>query len=201
MRINSPKKLTMTDSIKDKDHGFTRSGSGELLPKDDPLFEAVGTLDELNGHIGLIISELDTEDSRRTLSLIQRKLSSIMSELAFAAKKDTEKGNAPPARKNTVELKIKNPDAQTLRADIASLEEEIEHLKKKSKITGFVQPGKTKIGAYVHIARTVCRRAERRMVSMRNHYEISDESLAYINRLSEYLFFLSCAVNKILNEG
>jgi cob(I)alamin adenosyltransferase len=187
----------MTDSIKNKDHGFTRSGSGELLPKDDPLFEAVGTLDELNGHIGLIISELDTEDSRRTLSLIQRKLSSIMSELAFAAKKDTEKGNVLPARKNHLESKIKAPDAQTLCTDITSLEEKIEHLKKEpNKITGFVQPGKTKIGAYVHIARTVGRRAERRIVSMRNHYEISNESLVYINRLSEYLFYLSCAVGK-----
>ena len=141
-------------------------------------------------------SEIDTEDSRRTLSLIQKKLSSIMSGLAFAPKKNTEKGNAPPARKNTVDLKITNSDAQTLRADIASLEEEIEHLKKKSKITGFVQPGKTKIGAYIHVARTVCRRVERRIVSMRNYYKISDETLAYINKLSEYLFHLSCAVEK-----
>ena len=197
MRINSPKKLTMTDSIKDKDHGFTRSGSGKLLPKDDPLFEAVGTLDELNGHIGLIISELDIKDSRRTLSLIQKQLSLIMSGLAFAPEKEAEDGGVHPAGEKTAESKTKNPDAQTLRTDIISLEEKIEHLKKESnKISGFVQPGKTKIGAYVHIARTVCRRAERRIVSMRNHYEISNESLIYINKLSEYLFHLSCAVEK-----
>jgi len=197
MRINSLRKLAMTGSIKDKDHGFTRSGSGELLSKDDPLFEAVGTLDELNGHIGLIISELDMDVNVRTLSLIQKQLSSIMSGLAFAPEKEAEDGDVHPAGKNTAEQKLKNPDAQTLRANITSLEEKIEHLKKESnKITGFVQPGKTKIGAYLHIARTVCRRAERRIVSMRNHYEISDETLAYINMLSEYLFYLSCASEK-----
>jgi cob(I)alamin adenosyltransferase len=192
----------MTDNIKDKDHGLTRSGSSELLPKDDPVFEAVGTLDELNGHLGLIISVLDMEDNRRTLSLIQKKLSLIMSELAFAPEKEAGKKNRHPAGKNTAGLKINNPDAQTLRSGISTLEEKIKQLKKEAnKITGFVQPGKTKIGAYIHIARTVCRRAERRIVTMRRHYEISDESLIYINRLSEYLFYLSCTVSKILKEN
>jgi cob(I)alamin adenosyltransferase len=201
MSIHSLKKLTMNDNIKDKDHGLTRSGARELLPKDDPVFEAVGTLDELNGHLGLIISVLDMEDNRRTLSLIQKKLSLIMSELAFAPEKESEKKNPHPVEKNTAEQNIKNPNSQTLRAGITSLEEEVEHLKKESKrITGFVQPGESKIGAYVHIARTVCRRAERRIVSMRNHYDVSDESLIYINRLSEYLFYLSCAVSKIFKK-
>jgi cob(I)alamin adenosyltransferase len=202
MNVNSSKKLAMTDSVKDKDHGFTRSGSGELLPKDDPLFEAIGALDELNGHIGLIISEIDMGDSKRTLSLIQKKLSSIMSELAYASRKNGETRQVLPAGKNIAEPKIKSSDTQTLRADIALFEEKIAYLKRESnKISGFIQPGKTTVGAYIHIARTVCRRAERRIVSMRNHYEISDEALAYINKLSEYLFYLSYAVNKIQNEG
>jgi cob(I)alamin adenosyltransferase len=191
----------MTDNIKDKDHGFTRSGARELLPKDDPVFEAVGTLDELNGHLGLIISVLDMEDNRRTLSLIQKKLSLIMSELAFAPEKESEKKNPFSTKNHTTGPKIKNSDTQTIHSGIESLEGEIENLKKKpNMITGFIQPGESKIGAYVHIARTVCRRAERRIVSMRNHYDVSDESLIYINRLSEYLFYLSCAVSKIFKK-
>lgn len=184
----------MTESGNKKKIGTTSSGSGRILSKDDPFCEAVGTLDELNAHLGLIAAELKGDVSVDFIQLIQKKLSSIMSELAFATQKEPEKKDSGNRKNEITSERHSNPSGRS--ADLTSLEEEIEEMKRKlGRSTGFVLPGKTKIDAYIHIARTVCRRAERRMVSMKMHYEVSDESLVYMNKLSTYLFYLSCSLN------
>jgi cob(I)alamin adenosyltransferase len=185
----------MSESGKKKKIGTTSSGSGKILPKDDPFCEAVGTLDELNAHLGLIAAELKGNDDADFIQLIQKQLSSIMSELAFAPEKSAIEDDSGNRKKGITENKDSNPSNPT--AYLATLEEEIESLKSKpGKTTGFVLPGRTQIDAYIHIARTVCRRAERRMVSMKRQYEVSDESLLFINKLSTYLFYLSCSFDK-----
>lgn len=185
----------MTEAGKKKEIGTTSSGSGKILSKDDPFCEAVGTLDELNTHLGLITAELKDDVAADFIQLIQKQLSSIMSELAFAPGKNPD-GKNTSNRKNGITNKI-HSDSPDKSISPESLEEKIEEIKKSlGRSSGFVLPGKTRIDAYIHIARTVCRRAERRMVSMKRQYEVSDESLSFINKLSTYLFYLSCSLDK-----
>jgi cob(I)alamin adenosyltransferase len=181
-------------SRNDKDTRYSRSGNGEILPKDDPLFETLGSIDELNAHIGFLISQLKPSKDRRMLTGIQKKLSEIMSDLAFAEKiniEDTSMSKLKPVpdKQDTNSSALSIPKRFSGGEDLI---EEIDRLKKQAgHVETFVQPGADKTSALIHIARTVCRRAERKAVSMQRIYFFPDEVLSYINKLSEYFFYLS----------
>ncbi|MCL2186192.1 MAG: cob(I)yrinic acid a,c-diamide adenosyltransferase [Treponema sp.] len=163
---------------KQGDAGETFDLNGKKLFKDDPLFHFIGTVDELNCYLGLIKAMLSNEDawqyewksSCSFLEKTQRRLNKIMADVC---------GNKSPS--------------EITSADIASLEKEIDRLSGNiPKTKEFTLPGYDIIEAHIHIARTVARRAERMFYEMKNTRNLCPQISAYLNRLSDYLFVLSC---------
>jgi cob(I)alamin adenosyltransferase len=155
------------------DDGTTALGTGARRKKYDLRVAAYGTADEVNAVIGLV--RLHTSDSAldAALARIQNDLFDVSADLCLA-----EKG--PGGARLTV------TDAQVtwLEGEIDRLNAELEPLK------SFILPGGSPASAYLHLARTVCRRAERIMVELKDRpgEGVSEPSLKYINRLSDYLF-------------
>ena len=156
------------------DDGTTSLGSGARRKKYDLRVEAYGTLDEVNAVIGVV--RLHTASDKAfdaALGRIQNDLFDVEADLCLA-----EKG--PRGARMTV------TDAQ-----VAWLEREIDRLNEDlAPLTSFILPGGSAASAYLHLARTVCRRAERIMVELRDipGESVTDASLKYVNRLSDYLF-------------
>lgn len=156
------------------DDGTTSLGSGARRKKYDLRVDAYGTLDELNAVLGLV--RLHTEGNAAldpALSRIQNDLFDVEADLCLA-----EKG--PGGARLTV-----------TEAQVAWLEREIDRLNEVLEpLRSFILPGGSPVSAYLHLARTVCRRAERIMVALRDQpdEEVSAPSLQYVNRLSDYLF-------------
>ena len=160
------------------DDGTTSLGSGARRKKYDLRVAAYGTLDEVNAVLGLVRlhtagdAALDASLDA-SLGRIQNDLFDVEADLCLA-----EKG--PGGARLTV------TDAQVawLEAEIDRLNDELEPLR------SFILPGGSPASAYMHLARTVCRRAERIMVELRDQpdEEVSEPSLKYVNRLSDYLF-------------
>jgi cob(I)alamin adenosyltransferase len=155
------------------DDGTTALGSGARRKKYDLRVEAYGTVDEVNAVIGLV--RLHTQGSAldEALGRIQNDLFDVEADLCLA-----EKG--PGGARLTV------TDAQ-----VAWLETEIDRLNADLEpLKSFILPGGSPASAYLHLARTVCRRAERIMVELmdRPGEGVSEPSLKYVNRLSDYLF-------------
>ena len=156
------------------DDGTTSLGSGARRKKYDLRVAAYGTLDEVNAVIGLIrlhtsaMTDLDV-----ALGRIQNDLFDVEADLSLS-----EKG--PGGARMTVTDK----QVAWLEGEIDLLNEDLAPLK------SFILPGGSAVAAYMHLARTVCRRAERIMVELRDQpdEEVSDASLKYVNRLSDYLF-------------
>lgn len=165
------------------DRGTTGLIGGTRVPKTHIRLEAYGTVDELSSNIGLLITYLNGENDREFLLHVQNKLFAVGSHLAT----DQEK----------VQLK----DASVITAaDIEHIEREIDAIDEiLPPLTAFVLPGGATGAAVCHICRTVCRRAERRILALSETCTISPELLAYVNRLSDYLFVLSRKIN--FNEG
>ena len=157
------------------DNGTTSLVGGTRVPKCDPQVEAYGTVDELNAHIGLLAELIRSShpDSFSFLKQVQHNLFIIQTLLA------TEPDcpyNLPTLPTNAV----------------TDIENEIDRLQDSlPKLHAFVIPGGTLPGAQCHIARTVCRRAERRIVQMAGNTQVPPDISRYINRLSDFLFVLS----------
>lgn len=173
------------------DKGKTLLATGKKVSKSDVRIEAYGTIDELNSHVGLLRDELvslpknDEFDAIiANLKLIQNQLFDIGGELA-----------TPPEILDTSKQRvIKNEDVLSLEKLIDDANEHLEPLR------NFVLPGGSKGNSQAHIARCVCRRAERRIVELSNSDSVRPEVITYINRLSDWFFVLSRLVNKLLNE-
>ena len=156
------------------DDGTTSLGSGDRRKKYDLRVDAYGTLDEVNATIGLV--RLHTAGDATldpALARIQNDLFDVEADLCLS-----EKG--PGGARLTV------TDAQ-----VAWLENEIDKFNAAlAPLTSFILPGGSAASAYLHLARTVCRRAERIMVELRDQAgeEVSAASLKYVNRLSDFLF-------------
>jgi len=145
------------------DKGFS-SLNGQKLPKDDLIFEVIGTLDELNALLGLarVIIEENSDDVVR----VQKDLGKIMAEVACFGEEKLSAG------------------------DLESLERiTVEYEKKAGQINKFLIPGRNKKEAIVNTARAVCRRAERRVVALSRQQKVSSLILVYLNRLSLLLFY------------
>lgn len=157
------------------DDGTTGLFGGSRVKKDDTRLEAYGTLDELNSHIGLIGSFELEEEVKGLLFFIQEKLFTIGAILA-SDKKGVSITSSMGCSENDI-IKLENA--------IDLFEQNLPELK------NFVLPGGNQLASYCHIARAVCRRAERRIIHVSQHIELPDSSLKFINRLSDFLFVLS----------
>jgi len=164
------------------DKGTTALFTGKRVPKHHIRIESYGTLDELNSWLGLLRDQKMDEHYGHILTKIQDKLFTVGSILATEPTKDNR-------------LKIPRINSE----DIQFLEKEIDTMNKSlPPMTHFILPGGHTTVSYCHIARTVCRRAER-MISYLNEEEAVPETvLSYINRLSDYLFVLARKLSKDL---
>jgi cob(I)alamin adenosyltransferase len=163
------------------DDGTTALGSGERRPKYDLRISAYGTVDETNAVIGIVRLHLaHAPELDAMLGLIQNDLFDLGADLAV------------PQREGKAErLRMLSTQVERLERDIDSLNA---HL---APLTSFVLPGGMPAAAYLHLARTVCRRAERIMVELaaRPDEPVSEAGIHYMNRLSDFLFVASRAVN------
>lgn len=157
------------------DAGQTSLFGGQRLSKDDLRIEAYGTVDELNACLGLLRDHLTDASVRETLWVIQNRLFTIGAHLATAPGKT---GVGPDLEEADVEL---------LEQGIDSMEAQLPPLR------NFILPGGHPAVSFCHLARTVCRRAERRVVSLANQETVPEILIRYLNRLSDYLFVLGRA--------
>ena len=146
--------------------------------KDEIRIESYGTVDELNSVIGVILTNPLSDKGRSILMDIQHQLFILGADLA-----------TPQNKKAKVE-RIGSKEITKLEQIIDELDEEL------SPLTTFILPGGSPAGAELHMARTVCRRAERRTVSLAKNEEISEDCVIYLNRLSDLLFVLARYENK-----
>lgn len=164
------------------DAGTTALVGGKRVSKTDPRLEAYGTVDELNSHLGVLAaSPVIRHDDRATIIYIQNKLFNIGAYLAT-----DNPDNAPT---ECVGLG---------HTAIATIENEIDRLDSLvPPLTQFVLPGGCPLSAQANVARTVCRRCERRILALQQATRIDDAVTRFINRLSDYLFILGRYYNNL----
>ena len=174
--------LPMKIYTKTGDTGTTALGTGSRVPKHHIRVEGYGTLDELNAFLGLLRDRQIDAPTKATLLHIQKKLFALGALLALAPTNDKPPGPPPVATD-----------------DLAMLERDIDHMNEKlPPLTHFILPGGHPTVSYCHIARTVCRRAERQITHLHQIQPLPHTVLAYINRLSDYLFVLARKLAKDL---
>ncbi|MFW9806860.1 MAG: cob(I)yrinic acid a,c-diamide adenosyltransferase [Candidatus Thorarchaeota archaeon] len=170
------------------DKGKTGLLSGERIDKDNPRVEAYGSVDELGATLG-VAKVHASERIALYINEIQQKLFLINAELATNI--DSLESNDPI--KNL--QRINAEDVENLERIADELSEELPLL------TNFVIPGGTKAAAFLHVSRTVCRRAERRIVYYASHNPVNEHLIKYINRLSDLLFVMSRYENIEVGDG
>jgi cob(I)alamin adenosyltransferase len=160
------------------DDGSTGLGDGSRTAKDSLRVEAFGTVDELNSQIGLLISHELPEDVRDMLTGIQHDLFDLGGEICV------------PGREAMADDYVNRLEVQLdeLNAGLAPLKE-------------FILPGGSPAASACHVARTVCRRAERRLVSLAREESISQPAVRYLNRLSDLLFVMARYINQKQEVG
>ena len=159
------------------DDGSTGLFAGQRVQKDDARIEAYGTVDELNSIIGFAASTIQNEGIAEMLRQVQHDLFKIGAELA-----------TPDPSKLTLPM-ISDESVGVLEKFIDDLDLTLPHLK------NFVLPGGSPAAASTHLARTVCRRAERRVISLGKQTAISKRVVVYLNRLSDLLFVVARTLN------
>ena len=171
------------------DTGTTALFGGTRVPKHHIRIESYGTVDELNSHIGLIRDQEMNDSYKNVLIEIQDRLFTVGAILATPPEKELLK-NGQPRLQN---LGIVETDIELLEKEIDTMEDSL------PQMTNFVLPGGHTTVSYCHIARCVCRRAERLAVHL-NDIEPTDEMvIKYLNRLSDYLFVLARKLSLDLN--
>ena len=163
------------------DTGTTALFGGTRVPKHHIRIESYGTVDELNSHIGLVRDQKTEKRTKETLLQVQDRLFTIGAILATDPEKATLKNGKE--RLNIPKISAK---------DILFLEEEIDVMNEAlPEMTHFVLPGGHQSVSFCHIARCVCRRAERLATALNEIEAFDEEVLTYLNRLSDYLFVLA----------
>ena len=161
------------------DQGQTSIIGGFRVSKACERLEAYGTVDELSSHLGLLASLLPEGEDKTLIIRIQNNLFNVCSNLA------TDQSQTP----------LYN-SAKLADGEIELLEQEVDRIMKLlPERQGFILPGGCQAAAQAHVCRTVCRRAERRIVALSEVAQISPETLQYVNRLSDYLFVLAKKIN------
>ncbi len=157
------------------DAGETSLFGGSRVSKHSGRVDTYGQVDELNASIGVARAELAHDDLREQLAEIQSSLFDLGGELA------TPDAAGREARGKTTP-RVSGSDVEALERWIDAFDAELEPL------TSFVLPGGTRAAAQLHVARTVCRRAERAVVGLRSDEPVDELPVRYLNRLSDYLF-------------
>ena len=161
------------------DKGETSIVGGIRMKKCSERLEAYGTIDELNSHLGLLAAMLPEGEDRDLIIRVQNNLFNVCTNLA------TDQSQTPLY-----------PSAKLADGEIELLEQEVDRIMKLlPERQGFVLPGGTQTAAQAHVCRTVCRRAERRIVALAEVAVVSPEVQQYVNRLSDYLFVLAKKIN------
>jgi cob(I)alamin adenosyltransferase len=168
------------------DKGITSLFNGERRQKSDPVFNAIGNIDELNSYIGFAIELIkETGDVPSELINIQGNLFLMGANLAtptyLSSMAKIEKTRFPESLLVQLEENIQKYDSQL------------------PQLTNFILPSGGKIGSTLHICRSICRRAERSIVEIRMIHSIDDSVLKYINRLSDFLFVMARYYSKKYN--
>jgi cob(I)alamin adenosyltransferase len=170
------------------DRGETHLAGGQRVSKDDPRICAYGTVDELNAFVGLVRTTAESiagtsaelANLAKILKRVQHELFNLGSILA------------------TLPADVHPKQARITAAEIERLEREIDRANESlAPLRSFVLPGGSRLEAELHVARTVCRRAERELVGLMREAEVPPEALHYLNRLSDALFVWSRWVNHL----
>jgi cob(I)alamin adenosyltransferase len=165
---------------KSGDKGDTSLGEGTRVAKNHPRVAAYGSVDELNATLGILLLQLAGGSHDNLIREIQNDLFDVGADLCRPVSPDEKAGGA---------LRIRAEQARRLETAIDHLNESLQPLE------SFVLPGGTPAAAWCHLARTVCRRAERDVVTLMQTETINAQVLIYLNRLSDLLFVLGRACN------
>lgn len=179
------------------DNGTTALVGGQRTKKDSTRLEAYGTMDELSSHLGMLVAQMPEDKDHIAISkYIERIQCNIFNICTFLATDTNETPIYPSARLDAKEVDDIEQSIDAMNSELPPL-------------TSFVLPGGCKAAAQCHIARTVCRRAERCIVRLYDEvyhqreegnteaYDMATIMLKYVNRLSDYLFVLSRKLNII----
>jgi len=150
------------------DKGTTGLGDGSRVDKDNLRVEAFGTVDELNSAVGLVLAASLPINIKSILNRVQHELFDLGGELCMPGT-----------------VLIPDSYVENLEIDLDKLNEKLPPLK------DFILPGGSESAARCHLARTVCRRAERRVVSLSREEDVNEVTIRYLNRLSDFLFVAS----------
>ena len=170
------------------DNGTTALFGGTRVSKDHARIESYGTVDELNSYIGLIRDQEIKQHYKNILIEIQDRLFTVGAILATPPEKELLKNG----EKRLQNLGIVESDIELLEKEIDTMEDSL------PQMTHFVLPGGHTTVSYCHIARCVCRRAERLAVHLSHNEPVADITIKYLNRLSDYLFVLARKLSKDL---
>ena len=161
------------------DKGQTSLVGGQRVSKASIRLESYGTIDELSAHLGLLAAMLSEGHDKDMVERIQNALFNVCTNLA------TDQEQTPLY-----------PSAHLPEGEIELLEQEVDAIMQMlPERQGFILPGGTTAAAQAHVCRTVCRRAERRIVALSEEAVVSPEVQQYVNRLSDYLFVLAIKLN------
>ena len=167
------------------DKGQTSLVGGQRVSKASTRLESYGTVDELSSHLGLLAAMLPEGHEQQMVVRIQNCLFNVCTNLA------TDQTETPL-----------HPSAHLPEGEIELLEHEVDTIMHElPERQGFILPGGTPEAAQAHVCRTVCRRAERRIVALAEETVVSPEVQQYINRLSDYLFVLAKKLNFIAGKS
>ena len=159
--------------------GKTSLVGGQRVSKASVRLEAYGTVDELNSHLGLLAAMMADGEDKEFIIRIQNCLFNVCTNLA------TDQEQTPLY-----------PSAHLPEGEIELIEQKVDEIMQLlPERQGFILPGGTKEAAQAHVCRTVCRRAERRIVALAEVAQITPSVLQYVNRLSDYLFVLAKKIN------
>ncbi|MEP7225161.1 MAG: cob(I)yrinic acid a,c-diamide adenosyltransferase [Actinomycetota bacterium] len=172
---NEPVRLTKIYT-RGGDLGETSLGDGSRVSKLDARIAAYGTVDELNSAVGLVLAADCTDDMRAVLGRVQNELFDLGADLSVPLE-------------HRARLRVTQEQVDALELDCDGFNAELPELK------SFVLPGGSEAAARLHVARTICRRAEREALAASGLYEVSPLVLVYLNRLSDLLFIFARAAN------
>lgn len=162
------------------DGGDTGLGDGTRVPKDHPRVTAYGEVDELNAALGLLVAHCPDAPERPLLLAVQNDLFDVGGDLCVPPAAGEEPGKA---------LRVTAAQAERLEQAIDRLNAPL------SPLRSFILPGGSPAAAWLHLARTVCRRAERAVVTLARAEPVNPQVVVYLNRLSDLLFVLGRVAN------
>jgi cob(I)alamin adenosyltransferase len=172
------------------DKGDTSLGDGSRVAKHDPRVEAYGTVDEANAAVGLARLHAEGE-AEAMLARIQNDLFDLGADLCRPEEEESDR-KGPEKKANA----MKAASLRIVEAQVARLEREIDEMNAAlHPLESFVLPGGSAAAAYLHLARTVARRAERLMTALAAKSAVNPIAIKYINRLSDHLFVLARYLN------